>query len=511
MIVTHNLQSMFAQRNLGSVSTRKKKSTEKLSSGYKINRAADDAAGLTISEKMRSLVRGLSQGVENTQDGISMCQIADGALEEVHDMLHRITELSVKASNGTNTAEDRQAIQSEINSLLAEIDRVSESTEFNTMPIFKLGPDIELSSGDEIDISDDEIINQLVNGTFPDIAGDILVDGEVMLTADEANGLLRILNNVQLGIEQRWRDPYTFTEENKDKIKNFYFTTLDNLEYFAQYASEATKTPQATIEKLEELRGLAEDAFMEEIGSDECKQKFQYIRDQFDEYAKWYPPLKFDMGHGSTTGFGMIMDDYYSMNTTLGYASTPSFPNIHEPEEYLEYLGINSGDLRDLSNSLHSTSHIRDGSEYTTKMYRFLYNNEVETNPGVWIQSGAHDGDGMYIQFGRIDTGRLGIKGLDASTESGARDAIESSKKAVNKVSKLRSHIGAQQNRLEHTVANENNIVENTQAAESRIRDTDMPAEMVRNAKENILEQVGYSVLAQANQSTQGVLTLLNR
>lgn len=117
----------------------------------------------------------------------------------------------------------------------------------------------------------------------------------------------------------------------------------------------------------------------------------------------------------------------------------------------------------------------------------------------------------MYIQFGRIDTGRLGIGGIDVSSETGARDAIESSKKAVNKVSRLRSHIGAQQNRLEHTVANENNIIENTQAAESRIRDTDMPAEMVKNAKENILEQVGHSVLAQANQSTQGVLTLLNR
>lgn len=510
MVVTHNLQGMFADRSLGIVTGRKKKSTEKLSSGHKINRAADDAAGLAISEKMRSQIRGLSQGVDNTQDGISMCQIADGALDEVHDMLHRITELSVKAANGTNTAEDRQAIQSEINDLLKEIDRVSESTEFNTLPIFKIGPDIELSTGDEIDISDEEIINQLTNGTFPDVVGDILVDGEVLLTADEANGLLHILNNVEVINEQQFRDPYPITEANKDKVMKMYFTTLDNLEYFAKYASGTIKTPQATIDKLEEMRSLANEAFKCEIGSDEFKNKFSYIYTEFDHYQAWAPKLSFDMGNGTMPTFSIPDIDYWALNNHLANNTTLTTNKLSQ-YEYLEYFGINSGELYDLSKALKDTGWISAGSEFTTKMYRFLYNNEVETNSGVWIQSGAHAGDGMYLQFGRIDTGRLGIKGIDASTEDGARDAIETSKKAVNKVSKIRSHIGAQQNRLEHTVANENNIVENTQAAESRIRDTDMANEMVKYAKENILEQVGHSVLAQANQSTQGVLTLLNR
>jgi len=135
MIVAHNMLAMNASRMFGKVNTSQKKSTEKLSSGYKINRAADDAAGLTISEKMRSLIRGLDQGTDNIQDGISLIQIADGALSEVNTMLHRMTELAVKAANGTNTEADRAAIQDEINEISLEITRIGRSTTFNTMPI----------------------------------------------------------------------------------------------------------------------------------------------------------------------------------------------------------------------------------------------------------------------------------------------------------------------------------------------------------------------------------------
>lgn len=135
-IVAHNLTAINAQRQFGINSKSKVKSTEKLSSGYKINRAADDAAGLAISEKMRRQIRGLKQGVENTQDGVSLCQVADGALAEVNDMLHRITELSVKSANGTNSDEDRQYIQEEVSQILQEIDRIGETTTFNERKIF---------------------------------------------------------------------------------------------------------------------------------------------------------------------------------------------------------------------------------------------------------------------------------------------------------------------------------------------------------------------------------------
>lgn len=145
-IVAHNLQGMFSERQLGIVNNKKGKSIEKLSSGYKVNRAADDAAGLAISEKMRRQIRGLTQGTENAQDGISMCQIADGALSEVDDMLHRLTELSVQAANGTNATSDRMAIQEEVNQIIAEIDRISDTTQFNNQRIF--GEDISLSANE---------------------------------------------------------------------------------------------------------------------------------------------------------------------------------------------------------------------------------------------------------------------------------------------------------------------------------------------------------------------------
>jgi len=136
MVIAHNLLAMNAQRQYNTVTGSKKKSTEKLSSGYRINRAADDAAGLTISEKLRSQIRGLNQGSENIQDGISFVQVADGALNEIHDMLHRMTELSIKAMNGTNTAEDRESINSEVNQLRQEINTTFETTEFNSRKIW---------------------------------------------------------------------------------------------------------------------------------------------------------------------------------------------------------------------------------------------------------------------------------------------------------------------------------------------------------------------------------------
>ena len=138
MVISHNLLAMNAQRQFNITGNQKKKSTEKLSSGYRINRSADDAAGLAISEKMRRQIRGLDQGARNIQDGISMLQVADGALEEVQDMLHRVTELSVKAANGTNSDSDREAIQQEITEILAEIDRISDTTEFNERKLFLL-------------------------------------------------------------------------------------------------------------------------------------------------------------------------------------------------------------------------------------------------------------------------------------------------------------------------------------------------------------------------------------
>ena len=276
MVVQHNMQAMNANRQLGVTTDGQKKVTEKLSSGYKINRAADDAAGLTISEKMRSNIRGLTQASANAQDGVSCVQTAEGALTEVHSMLQRMNELAVKAANGTNTTADRTAIQSEVSALGKEISRVAQSTQFNTL--------------------------NLLNGSFS--AG----------------------KSIQVGA--------------------------------------ANKTEQRIVISIAKMDATS--------------------------------------------------------------------------------LGVDAG-----------------------------------TN------------------------------GINVGTQSGAQSAISKITSAIAQVSKQRSDLGAIQNRLEHTIANLDNVVENTTAAESQIRDTDMAKTMVEYTKNNILSQAGTAMLAQANQSTQNVLSLL--
>ena len=269
MVVQHNMTAANANRMLGVTTGAQAKATEKLSSGYKINRAADDAAGLTISEKMRSQIRGLTQASKNSQDGISCVQTAEGALNEVEDMLQRMNELAVKAKNGTNTSEDRQAIQSEVDQLASEISRVQSSTQFNNQ--------------------------NLLDGSFS----------------------------------------------------------------------------------------------------------------------------------------------------------------------------------------------------------------------GKNLQVGANSGNTITLSITNMSASNIGVGSLSVTSESGAGAAIVSIKNAIKSVSSQRSDLGAIQNRLEHTIKNLDNVVENTTAAESNIRDTDMASQMVEYSKNNILAQAGQSMLAQANQANQGVLSLL--
>ena len=194
MVIAHNMMAMNAQRQFNIVGNSKKKSTEKLSSGYRINRAADDATGLAISEKMRRQIRGLNQGANNTMDGISLLQVADGALAEVHDMLHRVTELSVQSANGTNTTEDRESIQQEINQIMSEINRISDTTEFNERLLF---------GGSNTTIIEDrnQILSNLVNKTYPASINDVeLPDGTIM-DKNTVNFTLNLMSDIAKGYE----------------------------------------------------------------------------------------------------------------------------------------------------------------------------------------------------------------------------------------------------------------------------------------------------------------------
>ena len=386
MVVQHNLTAMNSNRMLGITSGLQAKSSEKLSSGYKINRAADDAAGLSISEKMRKQINGLDRASTNAEDGVSAVQTAEGALTEVHSMLQRMNELAVQAANGTNSEDDRQAIQDEIDQLLTEVDRVAETTKFNETYLLKGD-----GSGGKLLL---EAHDAGIKGTSWDVADD---GKTATLTIDVSNGAKINLEGVE----------YTVT------------TGTAGVGEITQASAIADITKALTDANL--------------------------------------------IGTGKTA---MTV----AVNAVTTTATAATF------EVKMEEIDV----VKPLEFSLH----VGADADMTNKI-------------GVTI-------DGM-------DSKSLGIAGLNVKDDSGiaATYAIDAIADAVAKVSAQRSALGAVQNRLEHTIANLDNVVENTTAAESRIRDTDMAEEMVEYSKNNILAQAGQSMLAQANTSTQGVLSLL--
>ncbi len=345
MVVQHNLTAMNSNRMLGITTKTQAKSTEKLSSGYKVNRAADDAAGLSISEKMRRQIRGLTQASANASDGISCVQTAEGALNEVHDMLQRINELSVKGENGTLTSVDRSYIQSEVKQLMSEIDRVQSTTTFNEQ--------------------------SLLDGSFKN-------------------------KGLQVGAEAGQHIAITIANMNTNELIG------NALAAGTTFKVNHLETDAASTDKL--ITAYEE---YDKTGN-ETKLKSEML-------SKFYTFKKAD-----------IKDDTVKNNA-----------NVADPAT--------------------------------------VANNTLDDAP--------------------------------TAADFAALNAF--AKSALKTVSQQRSDLGAIQNRLEHTISNLDNIVENTTAAESQIRDTDMATEMVRYSNNNILTQAGQAMLAQANQSNQGVLSLL--
>ncbi len=499
-VVAHNLQAMAANRYLGITGGNQAKSTEKLSSGYKINRAADDAAGLSISEKMRKQIRGLSRGTLNAEDGVSMCQIADGALNEVHDMLHRITELSVQSANGTNSAADRRAIQAEVNQIIGEIDRVSETSKFNEIYLFKPNSP-----------SDDEIIDKFMIGTYPEIRDNYYItDGNrSYISAEHMKGLMGIVSNMVLA--DNFPRDFKFKQEPDDVMRDVggmvvrsHFNMCDIYPVMNQAIATflpMDPTKPDDIEASTVILGI-KAAFLADSATAEQYFGGNYfgIRSQFLDASV---ASNYDAGwlDGQATLLFSIAKNPFNAEEDYGASKFASLIS-----EYMDLAtGLNSGELYELYTSFASLGSAESRNSKAVELYRSVFGGVDK----VWIQAGADVWDGLFVEIGEMNSRTLGIKNLDVSNETGATEAIERAGVAVRRLSTMRSKIGAQQNRLEHTIANQKNIIENTQHSESVIRDTDMAEEMVRFSKESILQQAGQSMLAQANRSTEGVLALL--
>ena len=456
MVVQHNMQAMNANRMLNITTGAQSKSTEKLSSGYRINRAADDAAGLTISEKMRKQIRGLDQASTNAQDGVSSVQTAEGALTEVHSMLQRMNELAVQASNGTNADSDRQAIQDEIDQLTTEIDRVAETTKFN---------EIYLLKGDNASTK-----NVYMKGHDAGLKGTL---------TDSAKSATFVMDTLKAGDKYKIAGKeYTIGSSKKE------ITTAIN--------AFATADNEITIDGI----------------------SYTYKDANGGKAAGWYKD------GDQTNGTAIVVADTVkggskaSVNGKDYTAMTDQDANDIDDDDSsvitaaeakkkikAELLAANS------IGTVNGDATVSDGADAAGKTTYTItkgYATVADTlSFNLHVGADADMTNKITVDIDVMNSANLGVKGLNVTDATGtaATYAVDAISDAIAKVSSQRSALGAVQNRLEHTIDNLDNIVENTTTAESRIRDTDMAEEMVEYSKNNIL--------AQANQSTQGVLSLL--
>ena len=393
MVVQHNLTAMNSNRMLGITTSSQAKSSEKLSSGYRINRAADDAAGLTISEKMRKQMRGLDRASTNAQDGVSAVQTAEGALTEVHSMLQRMNELANQAANGSNSESDRDAI-----------------------------------------------IDALVTQLTTDLGADFTVakdTNKLVITAKTAGAQIAAV-------------AITSATVNGAAATATVTAGTDTTYKYTAFADKA---------ELEAAIGAGTDIYHGDV----------------DTKANFTP-----LAANTITA----EDAYVLMAAELEKASN---------------IGTDSNTKAAVVNKNDGTFEITEGKAETAEKLSF----------SLHVGADADMTNKINVDIDTMSASGLGIQGINVSDKTGmaATYAIDAIADAIAKVSSQRSALGAVQNRLEHTIANLDNVVENTTAAESRIRDTDMAEEMVTYSKNNILAQAGQSMLAQANQSNQGVLS----
>lgn len=625
MIIQHNIEAMNANRQLNITGRTLAKSARNLSSGYKINVAADDAAGLSISEKMRKQIRGLTQGVQNTEDGVSLCQVADGALSEVHDMLQRINELAVKAANGTNSESDRRYINEEVTQLLHEIDRIGDTTKFDEMLIFK-GTDSQIREKMVVIGGKPATGPQIIpTPPFKDMSMDCELTEGPFSAGSTGRQLSLAARSTRPGSEGRWDLIYgsggtshpklvgSYTKPNTSSVSSFTMdlTSIRSTDYKAQRNNDGENEWSRTFKY--DQNGVKIDLTQTVTLHKKKNEQEQYYTVSYKVKNSSSFAVDYTLIHHEDTAYNNNdRDETYHIsggsklqNSTM-YTSSRNYAaefngNAHvsttfpsnfsiilnengKPKalsftENIKIDGREHGEVAADTLIIGNYSQVGSIPDYTAatkdqvagtlgqNAYRmdlgfslvwrdknltagdesdiFSFDQGImmtEKDPNIpkdtekmptvdiapapakaipvtkeyiggmhqlWIQSGCDAGDGMVLKIDSMNTGVLDIDDISTLAEWTADDAINRVTSAISQISKQRSLLGAYQNRLEHTIANENNIVENTTAAESQIRDTDMAVEMVQYSSKNILQQAGQSMLSQSNQSKQGVLSLL--
>ena len=537
MRINHNLSALNAHRNLGMVNSSISKSMEKLSSGLRINRAADDAAGLAISETMRSQIRGLNQASRNSQDAISLLQTAEGALTETHSILHRMRELAVQAANATYTANDRSEIQKEIDQLKDEIDRIANTTTFNNKNLLD-------GTASAITSSDDDATRIFLRGGIRE--GAVSAAGTYTLQISLDTGSV---GKAQIQTSTIFK---TTTlgglDESKAGVAASGGTALYNVDRFYDANGRFLLDNPQTITLVD---GTGKKATITVFGNDTLNSLAQ----KFNEAISGKDGLNMGSVNGAAAGtFAQYVTTTVD-NTALATSGTFVLSSaiagndgkitVVAGEQLLNAFGfteyqaaventftvsvskggqtIASGvkvEGNNLIGIIHENVDIKfasdanievtyadgefqiaEGDAYSTKVH-------LADNTQVF-QIGANELQNMGAAIGSMDSEALGVKGILVTDAFSAGQAITKIDEAISRVSAQRSSLGAVQNRLEHTINNLGVAAENITASESRIRDVDMAAEMMEFTKLNILTQASTAMLAQANTQPQSVLQLI--
>lgn len=498
-IVAHNLAAMNTQRQFGINKKNRAKVTERLASGYRINRAADDAAGLAISEKMRSQIRGLSQASRNAQDGISLIQVADGAMAEVHAMLQRGMELSVQAANDVLTDSDRRCIQQEIEQLKEEIDGLSMRANFNEIRVLRGDMGTVSDYTEEVDI----------NGSLPSwvtMSSTTQLE-DIGFVTDPTEYTYLDANNVTQTLEHSNKhaaatvdfSAFDGSDAKIDELvdNGFHSTCCTcSRHYSVTFTKETTSSVEMSGGHYVYKVGIGDLTTASGKGTGEELVKRIYEVTGDGEMDGHYTRMVIDGTNTST----LVIYDQRPMETASEIGFPADATNIHSSDWYATEFGVKAKISAD------GTGYGVFGPGYATGKGGADEMQEAD----LIFQVGAKAGQTIEVKLPSISSDRLGVSYADVSTQAGSSQAISMFYDAINIVSEERSRMGAYQNRLEHTIDSLNNTGENLQASESRIRDADMAKEMLEYSNINILEQVGYAMMAQANQSSQSVVNLLS-
>jgi len=544
MRVQHNIAAMNSYRNYNNNTKSINKNLEKLSSGYKINRAGDDAAGLAISEKMRAQITGLEVAQKNAKDGISLVQTAEGALTEVHSMLNRMVELAEQSANGTYEGLDREQLQKEVGKLRDEINRIADSSNFNGIKLLD-GSMAGAPSGSANGMAVDNVtakkgaiqpgtkVQQVNTATFQNSfnSGDLKI-GDTMTVSVEMNDGTIYRESVKMVTDSNSDTKCKFEYADGTQVGSLN-PTFDGL----QAADTAALAKQVISDK---MVGLLEDYTVANSGA-----ALTLTANTSSFEAAGIKNISVSGGKNTLSADTVITTEGKGSYKTLDFTKVDVYDSGSQTKNVANSVftvnGLQFAFVKDNASAAELGGNVNciipatpasgvangDANEMIGLINRKTGLNLSELASGTTVDlityKGGSASGGLSLQIGdtsdpfnRLDVSiadmhasTMGIGGIDISTQAGAATAVDTIKSAINYVSDCRGTLGATQNRLEHTINNLSVMQENIQDAESTIRDTDVAAEMMKYTKNSILVQSAQAMLAQANQQPQGVLQLL--